>query len=218
MNSIVAQKLIDRANQVATTAELMLAKVQDWQKIKEYLCNRVNDETFLSDVQKQKLKRYQFMYNQLAGGKYTDTEVVNASMKMFNIKSHAAAYEDLACTREIFTSVLNINKQFEIMLQLQINRDMQRKAAELNDLKSLAALEKNRALLLKLVPDHEETPAEHFEGHTYELTFDPRLLGAPDVDMNEVLKLINEKRKVKINVDLFEPVEFTETNAEQNTP
>lgn len=217
-NSTVVQALMKRANQVATTTELLLTRVQDWQQIKEYLCNRVNDDSFLTEAQKGKLARYQFMYNQLATGKYTDTEVINQCMKMYKIKSHAQAYEDLSCTRELFNFVLNVNKQFEINLQLQINRNMLRKAEELNDMKAVAALEKNRALLLKLLPDREDNPAELFEGHTYEFTFDPTLLGGPKINMKEVLDLINEKRQVKINTDMFIDAEIVDDHGEETTP
>jgi hypothetical protein len=216
-NNTVTSALMKRANQVATTTDLLLARVQDWQQIKEYLCNRVTDESFLTEAQLEKLKRYQYFYNQLVSGKYTETEVVNQCIKMYKIKT-AQAYEDLSCTKELFNYVLNINKVFEIKVQLEINRNMQRKCEELNDMKAAAAFEKNRALLLKLVPDQDDTPAELFDGHIYELTFDPELLGAQPIDMKELIDMINEKRNVKIKTDMFtELIDFEEipTNADQ---
>ncbi len=122
--------------------------------------------------------------------------------------SLSQAYEDLSCTRELFNSVVNINKQFEINLELQINRNYQRKCEELGDFKAVAALQKNRALLLKLLPDEDINPGEMFEGHVFEAVFDPRLLGAPDIDMKEVLKAVNEKRNKKINIDLFDDIPY----------
>ncbi len=217
MNRTVINALEKRAAQVVSTTELLMARVNDWQQIKEYLCNRVNDDSFLNDVQKEKLNRYQYIYNQLASGKFTDIEVINSTIKMFKMKSRPQAYEDLNCTRELFNFTLNVNKIFEINIQLQINRNMQRKAEELNDMKAVAAFEKNRALLLKLLPDAEETPAELFEGHQFEVTFDPTLLGAPLINMKEVIELINEKRKVKINTDMFTELEIEKTDGEENT-
>jgi len=61
-------------------------------------------------------------------------------------------------------------------------------------------LKKNRVLLLSLLPDKEDSSSELFEGHSIEAVFDPTLLGAPAVDMQEVLKAVNEKRDKKINI------------------
>ncbi len=207
--------LIKRAEQVQYGAELLMAKTRDWQTIQAYLSNRLEDLQ-LTETQLQKLKRYQFIYEQLASGKYTDTEVINQVVKQHKIKI-AQAYEDMSCTREIYNNVININKQFEIKLQLQINRNMQRKAEELGDFRALAQLEKNRALLLKLLPDDDINPAEFFEGHEIEAVFDPRLLGAPDVNMKELLKTINEKRNKKINIDMFEELPFDDKKDEEAT-
>ena len=62
--------------------------------------------------------------------------------------------------------------------------------------------------MLKELPDEEENPAELFEGHQIEAVFDPTLLGAPAVDMKEVLKAINEKRDKKIQIDMFEELSY----------
>lgn len=197
----VNSALIKAANQVQAGAEILMAKTRDWQVIRNYLSNRLANIE-LTDEQQKKLDRYQYSYNQLVTGKYTDSEVVSQLTRIYQIKQ-SQAYEDLSCTRELFNTVCNINKRFEINLQLQINRKLLRKAEELNDLKAYAQLEKNRALLLKLLPEEEDTPAEHFEGHDIEAVFDPKLLGAPDIDIADILKVINEKRKVKIDIDAF---------------
>lgn len=210
MKEDVTKALVKRAEQVQKSAELLMAKTCDWQVIKQYLSNRL-EEIELSPEQQKKLERYQYIYNQLVSGKYTDQEVVNQVTKIYSVKI-SQAYEDISCTREIFNAVININKQFELKLQLQINRNMLRKAEELSDLKAYAQLEKNRALLLKQLPEVEDNPAELFEGHTIEAVFDPRLLGAPDIDMKEVLKAVNEKRGKKINIDMFDDLPYEEMN------
>jgi RNase P subunit RPR2 len=202
MMTDVNKALMKKAEQIAYGTELLMAKTRDWQVIKAYLSNRLA-EFELTEEQQKKLKRYQFIYDQLSSGKYTDPEVVNQVIKLHGV-NQAQAYEDMSCTREIFNSVININKRFEVNLQLQINRNMMRKCEELGDMKAAAALEKNRALLLKLLPDEEDNPAELFQGHIIDAVFDPRLLGAPDVDMNEVLRVVNEKRDKKIKIDMFE--------------
>jgi hypothetical protein len=197
--------LIKKAEQVKNAAEFLMSKTRDWQMIKAYLTNRL-EEIELSEEQEKKKTRYEFIYNQLVSGKYTDEEVRQMLIKTYKIKN-GQSYDDMNCARELFYSVININKRFEINLELQINRNMMRKAEELNDFRAVAQLEKNRAMLLKLLPEEEETPAEHFEGHEIEAVFDPALLGGPAIDMKEVLKAINEKRKVKINTDMFTEIE-----------
>lgn len=194
------------ADEVSAAAELITAKTRDWQLIKAYMCNRVNNIALTAE-QEKKMERYQYIYNQMVTGRYTDQEVMNQVKKFFDI-GITQAYEDMNASREVFNSVINVNKQFEINLQLQINRKLLRKAEELGDMKACAAFEKNRALLIKLLPEAIENPAEFFEGHTYEMTFDPELLGAPKVDMKELLQAINAKRNKHIKTDMFEELEY----------
>jgi hypothetical protein len=78
-------------------------------------------------------------------------------------------------------------------------------------MKALAAFEKNKALLIKELPEVDDQSAEFFEGHTYELAFNPVLLGAPPITkeaMKELLNTINAKRNKKIKIDLFDELEF----------
>lgn len=195
------QLLKNHAARISVAAEFMVNTTKDWQTIKEFLVNRVNDIK-LTAPQQAKLERYQFMYNQLVSGKFTDAEVMTASMKMFSIKERQV-YEDLSCTRELFNTVININKRFELSIQLQINRNMLRKAEELCDFKAYAALEKNRALMLNQIEEVVENAGDMFEGHEISAVFDPALIGAADINMEEVLKEINAKRKAKIKTTLF---------------
>ncbi|HYC28225.1 MAG TPA: hypothetical protein VEB42_05400, partial [Chitinophagaceae bacterium] len=176
---------------------------------KLYLSNRLGEGFELTPEQQKKMDRYKFIYDQLSSGKYTEQEIVSQlTNKNLYALSLSQAYEDMRCSREIFSSIINVNRTFEVKLQLDINRNLQRKAIELGDMKAAAAFEKNRALLLKLLPEEDESPADAFEGHIFEAVFDPRLLGAPDVDMKEVLRVINEKRNKKIEIDLFEDIPF----------
>ncbi len=197
------ERLMKRADAVAKAADTIAEKTNDWQVIKAFISNRLNDYP-LNERQEKKLERYNHVYNQLVSGRFTDGEIIAQLMnkKMFGV-SLKQAYEDVRCARELFPSMININKVFELNLELQINRNLMRKAEEIGDLKAAAAFEKNRVMLLKELPEQEDTSAELFEGHTIEAVFDPRLLGAPDVDMKELLRVINDKRKVKINIDSF---------------
>lgn len=209
MRESVTNALVKKSEQLQATAELLLENTRDWQVIQQYLCNRL-EEGILTKEQQKKLERYQYIYNQMVSGKYTDPEILNQVCKMYCIKKNQA-YHDMNATREIFSTVVNLNKRFELSLQLQINRNMMRKAEELGDMRAVAQLEKNRALLLRLIPDEDETPAEMFEGHEIEAVFDPKLLGIPDVDIKAALEAINEKRKVKIKTELFTYIPFEES-------
>jgi hypothetical protein len=204
MKEEVSVVLKNKAEAIRKGAELLLERTRDWQLIKQYLCNRLQDIE-LTPTQTEKLNRYQFIYNQLVSGEYSDAEVLSLVIKTYKIEQRQA-YDDMNAAREIFCTVVNVNKLFEIQLQIQITKDMIRKASELQDYKSAASLGKNLVALISLLPDTEENPADLFEGHNIEATFDPSLLGAAPVNMKEVLDAINLKRKAKINTDMFEDI------------
>jgi len=194
-------KLIQHAEKVKKAADEITNTISDWQLIKKYLTNRSSDIE-LNEIQEKKLERYQFIYNQLVSGKYTHHEIVNM---LINKKSYGLslkqALNDMECSKELYDHLINVKKSLEINVELQVNRRLMAKAEEIGDMKAVAQLQKNRISLLKLLPEEDATPAEHFEGHMIEAVFDPRLIGAPDVDLKELLNSINEKRKVKLNVD-----------------
>lgn len=204
----VTSALQKKATQVGNATAILIESTNDWQVIRQYLSNRLA-ENKLTDKQLEKLERYQYAYNQLVSGRYTDQDVLHQLMNIFKIKV-VQAYDDLNCTREIFSTVFNINKRFEQRMELESARNMKRKCEEMGDFKSAAMLQKNIIQLLRDIPDLEENPADMFEGHTIEATFDPSLLGAAKIDMNEVLQALNAKRKVKIKIDMFEELNYTE--------
>ena len=207
--STVSIMLQEHTNRINRAADHIMDSTNDWQVIKSFLGNRIGDVK-LSTLQKKKMERYQFMYNQLVTGKFTDKEAIEANMKMYDIEQWQS-YDDLKCTREIFSSVININKKFEIDLQLQVNRRMLRKAEEICDFKAYAALEKNRTHMLSMIEDIDPDEADMFIGHTYEPVFDPSLIDADPVDMKEVLEIINKGRKVKIKTELFENLDYQDS-------
>lgn len=192
-------------DQIAYTTDILLSQSVDWQVIRDYMTGRIRGLK-LTEKQEEKMKRYQFVYNQLVTGKYTDTDIVNQLKTQYQLQNDQA-YHDLRDTKELFGTVVNINKKFELMLQLEVNRKMLRKAEELCDLKAYASLEKNRAALIAQLPEEEPEAASIFEGHEIEPTFDPKLIGAEEVDMMELLNAINEKRSVKLKTELFEDIE-----------
>lgn len=208
MKISVETDLIKKADQVRNTAALIMQQTSDWQIIKEYLCNRL-EELQLTPQQKAKLDRYQFIYNQQVCGRYSTQQIVNMLRSTYGIQK-TQAYEDIRNTKEIFASVININRAFEINVQLEINRQMIAEARANRDYRSASSLERNRASLLAMLPEDDERPADLFTGHTIQAIFDPRLLGAPDVDLHEVLKIINEKRDVKLRLDQITSLPFEE--------
>ena len=214
--SDLAMALQQRATQISYATEILLEKTRDWQTIREFLCNRLRD-TNLTETQQEKLKRYQFIYNQLVSAKYTDQEVLSQIMNLYNV-GLPQAYEDLNCSREVFNSVISINKQFEIKMELQSAKDMKRKCMELCDFKAAAAIQKNIIALTAMLPDLEEDPAAQFAGHEIEATYNPELLGAPPVDMKELLAALNSRKKVKIKTELFETLEFDDGNNKEAAP
>ena len=219
MKTDVAAALIKKAEGIQKATDAILESTRDWQTIKAFLSNRLGEAFELTPEQQKKMDRYKFIYDQLSSGKYTEQEIVSqlTNKSLYNVKL-SQAYEDLRCSREIFSSIIHVNKQFELKLELDINRNLMRKAEEPGDLKAAAAFEKNRALLLKLLPDADDSPADMFEGHIFEAVFDPRLLGAPDVDMKEVLRVVNEKRSKKIDIDLFDDIPFEDLKPNDTDP
>ncbi len=216
MRESVPTFLERKADQVKRGAEILLQQTSDWQQIKKYLCNRI-EGIKLSASQKEKLDRYQFIYNQLSSGNYTEQEILQQLQKkeMYDI-SLQQAYDDMNATKEIFSSFININKKFELKLELDIAKEVRRKCLEQNDMKSYAAMSKNIISLLALIEDDNEVNADLFTGIEIEATFDPRLLNAPDVDMKELLTALNNKRDAKIKMDLIEDLPYESiTNAEE---
>lgn len=66
-----------------------------------------------------------------------------------------------------------------------------------------------------MLPEKEENPADAFQGHVIEPVFDPRLIGAEDVDLRQVLQVINEKRDVKLNINQITSIPFEEVNDDE---
>lgn len=190
-----------RKNQISTSVELLMEHTRDWQTIKAYINNRLEVE--LTAEQQKKYDRYQFIYNNICSGKYGKAQILEQVQRFFNI-ARTQAYEDYNATQEIFTSTISINKILELYLQLETCKELQRKSAAAGDFRAAAAFGKNIIAINKEIPEVENNLADLFEGHNFEVTFDPALLGAPAVvDMQELLTKINVKRKVKIKMDFL---------------
>lgn len=203
--------LKETADKIAASARNAMEHIRDVQVLQQFMKNRIS-EIDLSAAQKRKLERYQYIYNARVSGKYVDKDIVHQLQQHFKIEINQA-YLDLRAADELFTTIINIDKRFNYYLMLQLNSDYQRKCLDMGDMKSLAKFEKNRADILKQIEDLDEGAGELFEGHEFEVTFDPTLLGAKPIskkEMTDLLKQINEKRNKKINTNLIESLEFEE--------
>ena len=215
-NEKVHELLQQKAEQVRSGAQILIDKTRDWQLIKEFMSNR-HSEIMLTADQEKKLARYKFIYDQQSSGKYTKANILSQLEKLFSI-SMQQAYEDIRCSNELFTSIMHFNKEFELNNEIEIAKNARAKCLEIFDFKSAAAFGKLIRELIALKPDEEDHPGLDFEGHTLLAVFDPELLGAPKINMMEVLKAINEKRKVPIKTDMFEHLSFEEsTNGKTDT-
>lgn len=203
-NQTAVSLYANSASQITHGVETLLNSTSDWQTIREYICNRLPKEQ-LTEIQQKKLDRYTYMYNQTMTGKYSKAEIISQVITMLGVDQRQA-YEDYNSMQELFGTYIHINKLFEIKMQIEGAKRLQRKAEEAMDFKGAAAIQKNLIALYSMIPDEEQNMAELFKGHSIEAVYDPRLLGAPDVNMGELLKAINSKRKVKINVDSFEQI------------
>jgi hypothetical protein len=205
----VVKLLQEKAAQVSSAANLIVEKTRDWQMIKLYISNRV-EEIKLTPTQAAKLLRYQYIYNQLVSGRYTEQEIINQVMRLYDVKI-VQAYEDINNAREIWLTTLNINKRFELKMELESAKDCKRKCIEIGDFKNAASYSKIITGLLHEIQEEEESPADLFEGIQIEATFNPALLGAPPIskkDMQDLLKTINAKRAKPFNLDFIEELEY----------
>lgn len=199
----VRNHIEQRAADVAKATEFIVSKTKDLQIIKSYLSGKMGIGK-LTPIQQDKLNRYQFIYNQFVSHKYTETEIVNMIKVLYNIE-YAQAYIDINATKEIFSSVLNINKMFELKMELESAKQLKQVCVSIGDTKGAAMFQKNIIAIASLLQDTDDTANEGFEGHTIEATFNPSLLGVPEIpkgDLLDLLKRINEKRGKKLDIDI----------------
>jgi len=186
-------------------ATWMAEQTNDWMMIRDYMNNRLG-ELKLTESQKQKLRRYQFAYDQISSGKYTEMEVIAQLVEHFKIEE-AMAIADLKCSKEIYSTTLAIDKRFEIKMQIELLKIEQQKARDVGNLDASAKLAKCIAEFLKMVPDEMPDKDDAFTPHQNVLTFNPAILGIPAIDkseMNELLKTLANKYNFKLDTSFIE--------------
>lgn len=186
-------------------ATWMAEQTNDWMMIRDYMNNRLG-EMRLSDQQKTKLRRYQFAYDQLSSGRYTELEVISQLQEHFGV-AEVTAISDLKCSKEIYSTTLAINKRFEIKMQIELLKIEQQKARDVGNLDASAKLAKCIAEFLKMVPDEMPDKDDAFTPHQNALTFNPAILGIPAIDkteMNDLLKTLANKYNYKLDTSFIE--------------
>lgn len=207
-----------KADQIANSSALIWEKTRDWQMIQQYVTNRYA-EIELTESQQQQLSIYQFIYDQLSSGKYTRPEIVTSLNRLYK-RSMSQAYEDIRISQELFSSVTPFNKKFEITNELNICRQLRNQCVEIMDFKNAGIFSKRINELIAQMPEEDDSPADMFETHKIIGVFNPRLLGGPEIDQDELQKLlqeINKKNNVNINTKMFENIPYTELKDEDST-
>ena len=218
ITSNVVKAMQTSAEQIARGAELIANEVRDWQMIKQYMSNRlVNIE--LTEPQQEKLEKMNFVYNNLASGKYNEPQVVRLLEDKYGICSKEA-YNIINATKEIYETSFSINKLFELKVELESAKKFRATCIAAKDYKTAGYMYKVILDLLGMIePMEKET--ESFEGHIIEAVFDPTLLTggkAINIDMTALLNKINAKRKSKIKIEKFiEEIPYTEVNENNKT-
>ena len=83
-----------QSGEISAAAEAVMSYTRDWQMIQNFMSNRLQ-EFELTATQKKKMERYQFIYNAMVSGKYTDKEVIAQVKTNFGVKQ-AQAYQDMS--------------------------------------------------------------------------------------------------------------------------
>ncbi len=189
-------------------SQVRTREAKDWKMIVEYMTNRDKDIQ-LNKAQQDKLDQYQYIYNQFISCK-SERVVINIFMKKYEV-SESIARKNVLSTQELFGHCIKLDKAFELNVQLQIAKDLQRKCEEVQDFKSAAGFQKNATTILRLLKDEDLCPGEHYEGINIECVFDPTLIGGDPItraDFDELVELINKNRTKKIDPKFYEAIDF----------
>lgn len=182
--------LTDNKAAMLRYAEHVTEMTNDYQTIKAFMSARAGDIK-LSAKQQEKMKRWQFVYDQLSSGKFTEKEVRQQLMVHFNIEE-PTAYRDIQESQELMATTLSINKIFKINCDIQLIEVLQRKANETHQLEAYAKLQKVKNELYKMLPDKEENPGDYFTPRQNIIDFNPALLGVAPVPEDQMKALFDQ--------------------------
>lgn len=168
-------------------------QVNDLHAVRSFMMRRIAEHE-LSPTQQKKIEIYEFIYNQLIGRKWSELELIELIKSKYKCPSRPMAVSLLNDTKELFTTVLAVNKQWELKQQVEACKAMMRKAELTGDFKAYAALEKNFYKMLELV-EEVEVAQDDFVGHTMVITADPSVIGVKAADPAEVKLLMAELKE-----------------------
>lgn len=182
------QRQLDEQNRIMDTIGEQL---DDLYQVRDYMLRRIAEHQ-LTPVQQKKLELYEFIYNQSLSTQWDEDELIDLVRNRANC-SRPVAIQLIHESRELFTTVLSVNKQWEIKRQLMANERLLQKAETMGDFKAYAALERNRYKLLEMV--QEVTRNEEFKGHTLQITADPEVIGVKPASKSEIRQLLKELKE-----------------------
>jgi hypothetical protein len=171
------------------------------------------NEVKLTEDQQTKLKRWQFIYDQLSSGRYNETDVRNQLLKTFPISEYTA-FKDMMEAKEVFSTTLNLNKKFKMMTDIQLLDMMKLKASDANKLDEYAKLQRVQNELYKMIPDEETNPTEDFTPRQNLVQYNPSLLGIPAMPDEQINELLNQLKREFNIVD----IEYTLVPNATDTP
>lgn len=111
----------------------------------------------------------------------TSKEIIDYNMKMFGV-GRAQAYDDLHLTQVLLGNLQQTSKEF---MRWKINQDLEHDlqlARNINDMRAVASIEKNRILNNRTDKDDEpELEYDKIVPQTFEPTDDPSVIGIKKV-------------------------------------
>lgn len=176
--------------EIIRRAEWIATQTNDFQTIKAYMQARIRDID-LSAEQKEKLKRWQFVYDQSSSGNYTESEIRQQLMDHFGVTQNTS-YVDVRQAKELMSTTLNINKLFKINIDIELLDIMKQKAKAANNGDTYAKLQKAQNELYKMLPDEDLAAGDDFVPHTNVIEFNPSLLGVEPIPEEQMKKLLDQ--------------------------
>lgn len=201
-----------QALELEARIDYITEQTNDFQTIRAYMNNRL-DQIKLTPGQNEKLRRWQYIYDQLSTGKYSDDDIRSQLVVHFHIEDQLAR-SDIRQAQELFSTTIAINKKFRIIMDLKLLDKMQRKASTNNDLDAYAKLQKTKNELYKMLPDEEEMPGDYFQPRTNIFEFNPSLLGVNPIPEEKVKALLEQLK----NEYGIEDIDFEIIYDEPKTP
>lgn len=196
----VPKWLLEQVDELVRVAEHTASLVNDFTTVRDFMRGRVANIK-LNKRQEELMELYKLVYMEMCNGKLNKSTLASHLVAYKRVGSYRTAVQVIDQALEVYGRLFNIDKQIEFVIMLETNKRMMARAERAGDFKAFAALEKSRLSLLKQIERQEDDSASHFTGYTIDAVYNPRLLGVEPVDVHEVLRIVNNKRGVKIGME-----------------